>query len=163
MDFHIKEHPEWKEMMARCREKEFGTFIPHEEIEKILSCSRFRDSSKYYGFVEKWKKEMLKKEGKQIECIHSSGYKIIEPQEFRSSVARQLKLAHKRTRKAGEISVKTPLELLSPEEKQKAIDTAAIVTQILHFSKATNRKIKQIDRKVDQLLLDVGKALDVAD
>jgi hypothetical protein len=163
MESHIKEHPEWKEMMAQYRGKEYGTFIPHDEIEKILNCSRFHNSNKYYGFVEKWKREMLKTESKQIECVHSSGYKIIEPQEFRASVSRQLRFAHRRNRKAGEISVKTPLERLSPEEKQKAVDTAAIVTQILHFSKATNKKIKQIDRKVDQLLLDVGKALDVAD
>jgi len=163
MNDKIRQYPEWKELMENYRAVEYGTFVPHKDIESVLSFSRFQNPNKYYAFVEKWKKDMLKQESKQIECIHKSGYKIIEPQEFRSSVRRQLKFAHRRTRKAGEIHTNTPVELLSPEEKQKTINQGVVLTQLLYYSKAANKKIKQIDRKVDKLLLDVGKAMDVGD
>jgi hypothetical protein len=38
-----------------------------------------------------------------------------------------------------------------------------LISQVIFFQKATLKKVKAIDRKTDRLLLDVGKALEIAD
>ena len=159
----IKEHPEWKELMARFANCEYGTFIPHEKIESIINKERKGHGSQYYTIINRWKKSMLEESSRQVECENSKGYLIIKPDEFRKSANRQIKFGYKRMRKAGNIVKNAPVELLSEAEQKKIGEMSTLLAQIIFFSKATLKKVKEIDKKTDQLLLDVGKALDVGD
>ena len=57
MEIATTPHPEWKLLFARFNAADYGTFIPHEQIENIIGCTR---STKYYGLVNRWKTAMLK-------------------------------------------------------------------------------------------------------
>ena len=159
----IKSHPEWKLLYESFSDKDYDTFIPHGDIEAILGYDRKKEHSKYYSFVEKWKKEMLTEASRHIECVNGEGYRIVRPDEFRKGASRQMKLGTKRFVKGGKILKNTPVDLLSEEEKNKLGQMSSVFAQLLHFQKATFKKVKEIDKKTDRLLLDVGKALDVAD
>jgi hypothetical protein len=159
----VKAHPEWKLLFEQYKNSAWGFFISHGEIEDIIGTSRRQAASKYYGIVNRWKREMLNEASKQIECRTSEGYEIVKPEEFRISATRQMKFGHKRIKKAGQIIVKTPMDLLEDDEKRKVIELGNLAATFIHFSKTTMKKVKQIDKKIDQLLLDVGKALDVGD
>jgi hypothetical protein len=159
----LKAHPEWKLLFEQYKNSTWRVFIPHKDIEGVIGITRKLAASKYYGIVNRWKKAMLEEAGKQIECISSEGYQIIKPEEFRTSATRQMKFGHKRIKKAGQIIVKTPMDLLEDDEKRKVIELGNLAATFIHFSKTTMKKVKQIDKKIDQLLLDVGKALDVGD
>lgn len=159
----IKAHPEWKILFEEFKESDYGTVIPHEDIEALTGFTRKKTPQKYYGCVSRWKNSMLKEASRQIECVTIVGYEIVKPEKFRTSASRQLKFGNKRIKKAGEIIIQTPLLLLDEDEKKRIGETGVIISQILHFSKATMKKVREIDKKTDKLLLDVGKALDVAD
>lgn len=163
MNQQTKAHPEWRLLLQAFKDSDYGTMIPHEQIEQIVGFDRRRSSSKYYGCVNRWKKAMLREASRQVECENTKGYEIIKPEAFRVSAKKQLKFGNKRIKKAGEIVVNAPISLLTDDEKKKLGDTGIVISQILHFSKATMRKVKEIDKKTDKLLLDVGKALDVSD
>ena len=158
-----KAHPEWKELFERFKSSPYGDLISHIEIESIVGLSRAGKESKYYAVVNRWKKAMLDEASRQIECENSVGYRLVKPEEFRNSAGKQIKFGHRRMRKAGKIVKNVPMDLLSDEEKRKVGETSTILAQILHFTKATSRRLKEVEKKTDQLLLDVGKALDVGD
>jgi hypothetical protein len=158
-----KLHPEWRILYDAYKDSEYGMKIGHEELEQLIGFTREDNPEKYYASVNRWKKEMLEKDNRQIECINNIGYEIINPELFRMSANRQLKFGHKRINKAGKIITNAPVDKLNEDDRKKLTETGAIIAQILHFSKATMRKVKEIDKKTDQLLLDVGKALDIAD
>ncbi len=160
-DAALTQHPEWKLLFDAFKGSEYGTFIPHGDIQHILGCNR--SERKYYALVKRWKREMLKEACRQIECLNNKGYEVVRPEAFRLSARRQLKFAHRRMRTAGEIVVKAPVELLSDEEKAKLGVVGTLVSQLLHFSKATLKKVKEVEKPTDKLVLEVGKALDVAD
>ena len=106
---------------------------------------------------------MLKDASRQIECEYTKGYRVVKPEEFRASAQKQIKFGQRRMQRAARIIVHTPIGLLSEAEKKKTGDMGILLSQLLHFQKATWRKVKEIDKKTDQLLLDVGKALEIAD
>lgn len=153
-------YPEWKVLYGGFKDSDYGSIIFHERIEEIVGYKR---GPKYYAIVNRWKKEMLREASRHIECINKTGYQIVKPELFRASAKKQLKLGHKRMRKAGEIAVNTPLHLVSDEEKVKIGDFGIILSQILNFSKETMKQVRAIDKKTDKIMLDVGKALDLAD
>jgi hypothetical protein len=158
-----KAHPEWKELFETLRNQEYDTFIPHERVESIIGHLRRTAAEKYYSIVERWKREMLEQASRQIENVHGKGYRIILPNEFRGSATKQIKFGHRRMRKAGKIIVNTPMERLTDEEKTKVGEMSVILSQVMHFSKATLKKVKEIDKKTDQILLDLSKTLEVGD
>lgn len=159
-NMQVTPHPEWKILYEKFNEAEYGTFISHQELEELMGV---KQSQKYYNLVGRWKNEMLRKASRHIECLNGKGYEIVKPNGFRGSANRQLKLGHKRIRKAGQIVVKAPLDLCSEDEKKKLGDMGVILSQILHYSKETMAKVKEIDKKTDQLMIDLTEALDVAD
>jgi hypothetical protein len=155
-----KAHPEWKELLNKFKDCEYGTFIPHSTIEFIIGQKR---GSKYYAIVNRWKKAMLEEASRQVEVEQTRGYEVVMPNRFRNSATKQIKFGYKRMNKAGKIIKNVPVNLLADGEKQKVGETAALLAQILHFGKSTLKKVKEIDKKTDKLLLDVGKALDIGD
>lgn len=161
IDSELLPFPEWKMLIKAFSTSDYGTLITHEDIERILGCKR--SEKRYYNLVKRWKREMLREASRQIECVTNKGYEIVKPEAFRLSAKRQMTLAHKRARAAGEIIIKAPVELMSEEEKVKLGSMGTLVSQLLHFSKATLKKVKEIEKPVDRLVLDVGKALDIAD
>lgn len=156
----VKEHPEWKIIYEKYRDADYGIFISHNELESDLGMSR---GNKYYLAVNRWRKEMLNKIGKQIECENNKGYRVIEPKDYRHSAIGQLEKGKRRIRRGAKIMENTPYERLGDEERSKHMIVAAGIKQLVHFSKQAVFKIKQIDKKVDQLRLDIGRTLDVAD
>lgn len=153
-------HPEWKLLFAQFNAADYGTFIPHEQIENIIGCKR---STKYYGLVNRWKTAMLKEASRQIEPVNSKGYEIVLPCAFRASAKKKMTSGHKRIRKAAEIVLNAPFALMPEDEQMKVGEMGTLITQILYFSKSTLKKVREIEKKTDQLMLDVGKALDIAD
>ena len=153
-------HPEWKIIYEQFYQADYGTFIPHEDIERIIGIRR---SQRYYNFVNRWKTEMIKKARRYIECENGKGYRVVLPEEFKGSAKRQFKLGHKRIRKAGEIVVKAPMELLADDERKKLEDLSIVISQVIYFNKESLTKIKQIDVKPDKLMLELNTALEVAD
>jgi hypothetical protein len=158
-----KQHPEWKMLFEIYKDHPYDTLIYHSELEEALKLTRDKKPEDYYRIITKWRDMMLTEAQRQIECEYTVGYRIVRPEEFRTSAHRQMRLGSKRMKKAGKIIHEVPVSLLTEEEKRKAGEFGCLIAQVLHFSKATMRKVKEIDKKTDQLLLDVGKALDIAD
>lgn len=160
----IRPHPEWRELLEIYKDADYGTFISHEDIESIIGKSREKSQEKYYQIVSRFGYHMLKEFSRQIECQIGRGYEVIKPNDFRRSANRQLKFSHKRIKKAAEILYHSPTELMSDDEKKKIAQTSTLTAQLNYFSKATHRKIRQIEKQPDKFLLEVGKsALEVGD
>jgi len=96
--------------------KEYGHFLSHQEIGEIID-ERVA-SGKYYAIVKKANK-LLEHEGKMIESIHGSGYRVVEPREYVSHSLKKTKQSARTLRKAKEILDYAPVDDMTDEERRR--------------------------------------------
>lgn len=117
----MSKHPEWLQLVEDTREAPYGKSFTHEELAAVLQVPVH--SPRYYAMIQRWKDELLSRHRRYVEANYTVGYRIVLPKEHVGAMRNWVERAAWRVKKAIEIGVATPTEMLNREENARLGDT----------------------------------------
>lgn len=119
----MSKHPAWLELIENSKEAPYGRSYTHEELAAILQVPVH--SPRYYQMIQRWKEELLSKYRRYVEANYTVGYRIVLPKEHVGAMRNWVERAGWRVKKAIEIGLATPTEMLNREENLRLGNTLA--------------------------------------
>ena len=135
-------YPEWKELVAKTCDLDYGSFISHEDIQRIIHQSK--EWKRYSWAIQQWRKHMLQSYNKCLENDKGRGYRIVHPREHGAVSVRFIDQAHKRAKKAVEVLTHTNVSKLSMAEKNKHDTIMSHAAGVAILTKSKSKEAKEL-------------------
>jgi hypothetical protein len=118
-----RRHPEWRLLVEALSAREYGAFVPHEEIASVLQLAY--PSPRYFGQVSRARRTLRREWRRELLAEPGEGYRLIEPVEFHGQSRRQVSFAGRRLRVGMEILIAAPQEKLTDADNARNADALA--------------------------------------
>jgi len=104
--------PEWKNLVTKAQDWEYGEFHSHKEIEQIINIEY--GTQRYYNSVGRANITLLIKQKLLVNC-QSKGYQVCMPDAYPEQVLSETRKAFKRMKKSVAICDNAPIENMSSD------------------------------------------------
>jgi len=120
-------YPLWKELYEVFKNNEYGSVISYKDLSDCIDV----DIKNHRYIVDRFKKEMLRRDDKALSSVRNVGYRIVMPNEHGRLAYCELKRAERRTRQGVEYALHVPFDMLNDQEKAQ-LTLIANRIQIVH-------------------------------
>lgn len=119
-------HPEWRLLVDRLRQLDYGELIPHHEI--VTLSGLVYGTQPYYQQMRQAIKVLLREHEIVVVSVPKVGYKRLEPQKHGQEARRYVRLGTRRIKRGGKVARATDLTLLSEDQKRELENSMRALT-----------------------------------
>lgn len=135
-------HPEWRLLVDRLRQLDYGELIPHHEI--VTLSGLVYGTQPYYQQMRQAIKVLLREHEMVVVSVPKVGYKRLEPQKHGQEVRRYVRLGARRIKRGSRVGQVTDMALLAEDQKREWEKAMRLVTLLKQQMGQVYRSMKGV-------------------